>query len=128
MRGNRVIERMLVGRADRKRELRMSRVESPRDLRPHWICPVTPSVGERFLECRLILLGGFCRSVPCQRFRQHGRRVREAGRGTFGHARPRRLTYYQFAITDGGVVLGLGGQSKMIPKSFLKSFKIAVII
>jgi hypothetical protein len=46
----------------------------------------------------------------------------------FGHARPRRLTYYQFAITDGGVVLGLGGQSKMIPKSFLKSFKIAVII
>ena len=46
----------------------------------------------------------------------------------FGHAGRRRLTYYQFAITDGGVVLGLGGQSKMIPKSFLKSFKIAVII
>ena len=66
--------------------------------------------------------------VPRQRFRPRSGRVREADRDMFGHAGPRRLTYYQFAITDGGVVLGLGGQSKMIPKSFLKSFKIAVII
>jgi len=44
----------------------------------------------------------------------------------FRDTRPRYPTYCQFAVT--GMVLGLGGQSKMIAKSFLKAFKIAVII
>jgi hypothetical protein len=67
--GEQVPKRMLVGHADRKTELRLSRVELLRDLCRHWICPVTRSVAECFLECRLIPLDDFCRSVLCQRFR-----------------------------------------------------------
>ena len=72
--GEPVPKRMLVGHADRKTELRLSRVELPRNPCPHWIFPVTRSVGERPLElgCRLIPLGDFCRSVPRQRFRPRG--------------------------------------------------------
>ena len=76
--------------------------------------------------CRLILLDGFCRSVLCQRFRQRGRRVRPADRDMVRRHPPAIADICQFAVT--GMVLRLGGQSKMIAKSFLKAFKIAVII